>query len=48
MIVMKDGVIVEQGPVADVVDTPKDPYTAELLRVTPRLRQETRGVARMP
>ena len=48
MVVMKDGAVVEQGPVAQVVENPRDPYTVELMRVTPRLRQETRGVARMP
>lgn len=39
MIVMKDGVIVEQGSVTEVVEHPKDPYTAELMRVTPKLRR---------
>jgi peptide/nickel transport system ATP-binding protein len=49
MIVMKDGVIVEQGTVTEVIDHPKDPYTAELLRVTPKLRQrhqDEAGVSR--
>ena len=31
MVVMRNGVIVEQGTTDDIVDRPQDPYTAELL-----------------
>lgn len=35
-IVMRRGVIVERGPTAQVLDTPKDPYTQTLLLAVPR------------
>ncbi|WP_245581247.1 ABC transporter ATP-binding protein [Propionicicella superfundia] len=38
VVVMKDGVIVEQGSMEEVYDRPRDPYTAALLAAVPRLR----------
>jgi peptide/nickel transport system ATP-binding protein len=37
IVVMKDGEVVEQGPVAQVLREPRDPYTKELLAAVPRL-----------
>ena len=31
VLVMKDGNVVETGPTMEVINTPKDPYTIELL-----------------
>lgn len=39
--VLRGGELVEQGPVARVLDHPSDPYTAELLSATPALPNET-------
>jgi ABC-type glutathione transport system ATPase component len=41
LIVMRGGVIIEEGPAADVVSKPREPYTQELLTATPRLRRPT-------
>jgi peptide/nickel transport system ATP-binding protein len=35
--VMREGVIVEQGPAGEVLSAPADPYTAELLESVPKL-----------
>ena len=32
VLVMKDGDVVEEGPVADIFDSPKSDYTATLMR----------------
>jgi peptide/nickel transport system ATP-binding protein len=37
VVVLNRGVIVEDGPVDEVLDHPKDSYTQQLLRDTPRL-----------
>jgi peptide/nickel transport system ATP-binding protein len=35
--VMKEGKIVEQGPVSDVMDHPQHTYTKKLLKSAPKL-----------
>ncbi len=37
LVVMKDGVVKETGPTAQLLRTPQDPYTRELLAAVPRL-----------
>ncbi|MGW1776844.1 dipeptide ABC transporter ATP-binding protein [Streptomyces sp. NPDC002104] len=37
VLVMRDGAVVERGPVASVLSAPADPYTAALLAAVPRL-----------
>ncbi len=37
IVVMEQGLIVEQGSVAEVLDTPQHPYTRALLQATPTL-----------
>jgi peptide/nickel transport system ATP-binding protein len=39
--VMRDGLIVEQGPAAQVLSAPANPYTAELLESVPKLAGAT-------
>jgi ABC-type dipeptide/oligopeptide/nickel transport system ATPase component len=39
--VMRDGLIVEQGPAGQVLSAPADPYTIELLESIPRLASAT-------
>ncbi|NRB72859.1 MAG: ABC transporter ATP-binding protein [Verrucomicrobiales bacterium] len=40
VLVMKDGEIVERGEVEPIFESPKDPYTRELLSAVPRLTDE--------
>ncbi|WP_414168021.1 dipeptide ABC transporter ATP-binding protein [Streptoverticillium reticulum] len=42
LLVMKDGRAVEHGPVRDVLETPREPYTRALLAAVPRV-QHSRG-----
>jgi len=37
VIVLRDGAVVESGPVGQVLERPRDPYTIQLLRDVPRL-----------
>lgn len=39
LLIMKEGVIVEEGPTEAVVTTPKDPYTRDLISAVPKLRR---------
>jgi peptide/nickel transport system ATP-binding protein len=39
--VMRQGLIVEQGPVGQVLSAPANPYTAELLESVPKLASAT-------
>ncbi|MFG6445255.1 dipeptide ABC transporter ATP-binding protein [Microbacterium sp. P07] len=43
IIVMKDGEVVEQGEVSQVLRSPRDPYTKELLAAVPRLGEGAGG-----
>ncbi|MBP6010584.1 MAG: ABC transporter ATP-binding protein, partial [Alphaproteobacteria bacterium] len=42
VLVMQSGKVVEEGPVAQVFDTPKHPYTAALLEASPNLEAALR------
>jgi peptide/nickel transport system ATP-binding protein len=39
VVVLNEGVICEDGPVADVLHSPKDPYTTQLLADVPKLTE---------
>jgi peptide/nickel transport system ATP-binding protein len=39
-VVLRDGVVVESGPVQQVLEHPADPYTVRLMEDVPRLRTE--------
>jgi len=43
--VLHQGRIAEQGPVREVLDHPRHPYTIRLVAAAPRLRRERRAVA---
>jgi peptide/nickel transport system ATP-binding protein len=37
VVVLRDGAVVESGPVGQVLDHPADPYTARLMQDVPKL-----------
>ena len=37
VVVLRDGAVVESGPVGQVLDRPGDPYTARLMQDVPKL-----------
>ena len=41
--VMRDGRVIETGPVAAILKSPRDPYTQALVRSAPRLDPQVRG-----
>jgi peptide/nickel transport system ATP-binding protein len=43
VLVLRRGFAVEEGPVADVLDRPRDPYTQALVAASPGLDHETRS-----
>ncbi|MFE3291517.1 dipeptide ABC transporter ATP-binding protein [Rhodococcus sp. NPDC059234] len=43
VLVLRDGRVVEQGPVADVLDNPLSPYTQRLVGDSPSLRDHIQG-----
>ena len=45
VVVLRRGSVVEQGPVREVLDAPREAYTQELLRAAPRLRLPGEGDA---
>ncbi|NBS13301.1 MAG: ABC transporter ATP-binding protein [Verrucomicrobia bacterium] len=45
VLVMLDGKLVEQGPVKEILRSPKHPYTKALLDCIPRLGQKTKRLA---
>ncbi|MEZ2129713.1 MULTISPECIES: dipeptide ABC transporter ATP-binding protein [unclassified Sinorhizobium] len=48
IVVMKDGEIVETGPVESLFDDPRHPYTRDLIAAVPALSAELRAPAGMP
>jgi len=48
VIVLSQGRIVEQGPVEEVFERPRDPYTIRLMSDAPRLSVAATGSARVP
>ena len=42
VVVLRDGLVVERGPTADVFDNPTHPYTRALLAAVPRLPEASR------
>ncbi|RDD60710.1 ABC transporter ATP-binding protein [Ferruginivarius sediminum] len=47
VIVMKDGVVVEQGPSAEIFDRPREPYTQALMKAAFELEATETGVVSM-
>ena len=39
VLVLKDGHVMEYGPIQQVLQAPQDPYTQELLDAVPKLRR---------
>jgi peptide/nickel transport system permease protein len=48
VVVMYAGRVVETGPVRDVVDTPRHPYTRRLIACAPRVGEADRPLAEIP
>ena len=44
VLVLRDGIVVEQGPAMDVIDNPREPYTKALMAAAFELKADESGV----